>query len=97
MLQKYVFRFNHITNNVYVSCNSRRLKENVKLKILSRNTLLLSLIFYIKITIMRIIQLRAANSPAHIEWDTLSQFFAPGIENLTHHAHHESLSRRYTK
>ena len=75
---------NHIqiTNNVYVSCNSRRLRENyhnVKLKILSRNTLLLSLIFQIKIRIMRIIQLSTASSPAHIEWDTLSQFLSPGI------------------
>ena len=41
--------------------------------------MLLSLIFYIKITIMRIIHLRAASSPAQIEWDTLSQFLPPGI------------------
>ena len=46
---------------------------------------------------MRIIQLSTASSPAHIEWDTLSQFLSPGIYNLTHHAHHESLSRRLYK
>ena len=50
-----------------------------------------------KTTIMRIIQLRAVNSPAYIEWDTLSLFLPPSIWNLTHHVHHESLSRRVYK
>ena len=58
--------------------------HNVKWNILSRNTMLLSLIFYTETTKMRIVQLGAVNSPAHIEWDTLSHFLPPDIWNLTH-------------
>ena len=44
-------------------------------------------IFYIKITLMRIIQLMVASSPAHIGWHTLSQF-------LRHIKSHSSYSSR---